>query len=189
MATPPEVVSGERLPAAKRGTLLASADRLDAVTRVIGHGVAYLGLATVLIAFATVYLRYAFDIGFIWLQESYVWTHAAAIMLGAGFTLLREGFVRVDLFYKHWSPRIRAWVDLLGTLLFLGSFLALLAYYAWPFVAASHAMNEHSQYEEGLPAVWALKGTLLVFVVLLGLQGLSNVLRSLDALRYPGEGD
>ena len=159
------------------------ADRLDAFTGAFGRVVSYLGLVTVLITFATVYLRYAFDIGYIWLQESYVWTHAAAIMLGGGFTLLRGGFVRVDLCYKRWGPRARAWVDLLGTLAFLGSFLALLVYYGWPFVAASYAMHEHSQYEEGLPAVWALKGTLLVFVVLLGLQGLAQVLRSLAVLR------
>ena len=163
--------------------MVVVAERLDAFSNAVGRVVSYLGLATVLIAFATVYLRYAFDIGYIWLQESYVWTHASAIMLGAGFTLLREGFVRVDLYYKHWSTRTKAWIDLFGTLLFLGSFLGLLAYYGWPFVASSFAMQEHSQYEEGLPGIWLLKGTLLAFVLLLGAQGLAVMLRSAAVLR------
>jgi TRAP-type mannitol/chloroaromatic compound transport system permease small subunit len=163
--------------------MLRWAGRLDAVNNAVGRVVSYLGLATVLIAFTTVYLRYAFDIGYIWMQESYVWTHAAAIMLGAGFTMLRGGFVRVDVYYKNWSTRTKAWVDLWGTLLLLGSFLAMLAYYGWPFVASSYAMQEHSQYEEGLPHIWLLKGTLLGFVLLLGLQGLAVLLRSLALLQ------
>lgn len=165
--------------------MLQWAGRLEAVNHAVGRVVSYLGLATVLIAFTTVYLRYAFDIGYIWMQESYVWTHAAAIMLGAGFTMLRGGFVRVDVYYKHWSARTRAWIDLFGTVLFLGSFLWMLAYYGWPFVASSYAMQEHSQYEEGLPNVWLLKGTLLAFVLLLGLQAMAVLLRSLEILRNP----
>ena len=190
MTTPPEAASKATTPgsantefADPRCPLLATAARLDLFTDRVGRVVSYLGLATVLIAFSTVYLRYAFDIGYIWLQESYVWTHAAAIMLGGGFTMLREGFVRVDLYYKHWGVRTRAWVDLLGTLLFLGSFLWLLAYYGWSFVAASYAMQEHSQYEEGLPGTWLLKGSLLAFVLLLSIQGLAVLLRSLSILR------
>ncbi|WP_298218719.1 TRAP transporter small permease subunit [Halothiobacillus sp.] len=168
--------------------LLALAERLDSITSVIGRVVSYLGVATVLITFVTVYLRYAFDLGYIWLQESYVWTHTAMIMLGAGYAMLRDGFVRVDLFYRHWSERSRAWVDLLGTLLFLGSFLALLAYYGWPFVAVSYAMQENSQYEGGLPGLWLLKGMLLAFVGLLGMHGLAIVLRSLSVLRTSAQG-
>ena len=62
---------------------------------------AWLTLGTVLICFATVYLRYALNIGLIWLQELYIWTHAAAIMFGAGYVLMRGGFVRVDLLYTR----------------------------------------------------------------------------------------
>src|SRR5882757_4298411 len=79
--------------------LLDVARRLDRVSEWTGRIVAWLTLATVLICFATVYLRYALNIGLIWLQELYIWSHMAAIMLGAGYVLLRGGFVRVDIFY------------------------------------------------------------------------------------------
>jgi TRAP-type mannitol/chloroaromatic compound transport system permease small subunit len=168
--------------------MLLWARRLESVNEAVGRVAAYLGLVTVLIAFTTVYLRYAFDIGFIWMQESYVWSHAAALMLGAGFTMLRGGFVRVDVYYKKWSPRTKAWVDLLGTIIFLGSFLWMLAYYGWPFVSSSYAMQEHSQYEEGLPHIWLLKGTLLAFVFLLSLQAIATLLRCLQTLQLPERG-
>jgi hypothetical protein len=84
-------------------TLERTAARLDAFTAWVGRVVAYLGVATVLICFATVYLRYALGIGYVWLQESYIWTHCAAIMFGSSYAILQGGFVRVDMFYNRMS--------------------------------------------------------------------------------------
>ncbi|MGE3626198.1 MAG: TRAP transporter small permease subunit [Hyphomicrobiales bacterium] len=158
------------------------ATRLDAITSGVGRVVAYLTLATVIICFANVCLRYAFDVGFVWLQESYVWTHAAAIMLGSGFALLEGGFVRVDTFYNRMGMRGQALVDLLGTLVFMGPFLWMMAAYGWPFFFSSWSMGERSAYETGLGALYLLKGTLLLFVLLVGLQGVSILLRCLLTL-------
>ncbi len=111
------------LPAAVRDGFNAVADRIDSITTTIGKVVAWLTLATVLICFATVYLRYALHIGLIWLQELYAWTHVAAITMGAGYVLLKGGFVRVDMLYARLSKRGKAWVDLLGTIFLMAPFL------------------------------------------------------------------
>ena len=154
----------------------------DDITNGLGRVVAYVGVATVLICFATVYLRYAFGIGFIWLQESYVWTHAAAIMFGSGYALLQGGFVRVDMVYNRMSQRAKAWVDLFGTLVFMGPFLWMMAYYGWSFFLASWRMGERSAYDAGLPGVYILKATLLAFVLLVGVQGIAMICRCLVVL-------
>ena len=72
-------------------------------------------------------LLYAFSIGFPWLQELYVWQHAAVFMAGAGYTMLHRGHVNVDVLYGQLNERRRAWVDILGTIFFLFPWLAILA--------------------------------------------------------------
>ncbi|HET9692773.1 MAG TPA: TRAP transporter small permease subunit, partial [Steroidobacteraceae bacterium] len=70
---------------------------VDALNEWIGRGVAWLTLGCVLTCFAVVVLRYAFDVGYPWLQELYVWQHATVFMVGAGYTMLHRGHVNVDL--------------------------------------------------------------------------------------------
>jgi TRAP-type mannitol/chloroaromatic compound transport system permease small subunit len=136
------------------GSLEKTAARLDAFTAWVGRIVSYLGVATVLICFATVYLRYALGIGYVWLQESYIWTHCAAIMFGSSYAILQGGFVRVDMFYNRMSARAKAWVDLFGTFAFLAPFLLMMAVSGWSFFLSSWKMSERSAYESGMPAVY-----------------------------------
>lgn len=168
--------------AGRSGSLRTAADRLDAFTARVGRLVAYLGFATVLICFATVYLRYVLGVGFIWLQESYVWTHCAAIMFGSSYGVLQGGFVRVDTFYNRFGARGKALVDLFGTLVFLMPFLVMMSGSGWSFFASSWKMTERSAYESGLPAIYLLKGTILVFALLMAIQALAIVLRCVVTL-------
>jgi TRAP-type mannitol/chloroaromatic compound transport system permease small subunit len=157
---------------------------IDTTTDLIGRVVSWLTLATAVICFATVYLRYAMNVGLIWLQELYVWTHVGAITLGAGYVLMRGGFVRVDLAYARMRARAKAWVDLIGTLCFMLPFLAMLTVSGWSFFRLSYLMGESSQQETGLGALWVLKGTLLILVAALGLQGLGMIVRSMATILY-----
>ena len=83
-------------------------------------GVAVRGTAVVLVGmlvpFTVVVLRYAFDTGYPWMQELYVWQHAMVFMAGAGYTFLHRGHVNVDVVYGKLGDRGKAWVDILGTL-------------------------------------------------------------------------
>jgi TRAP-type mannitol/chloroaromatic compound transport system permease small subunit len=162
--------------------LLTAAHWIDRASDWAGRIVAWLTLGTVLICFATVYLRYALNIGLIWLQELYIWTHVAVIMFGAGYVLMRGGFVRVDILYTHMRRKARALVDLAGTVVFMGPFLVMMATSGWPFFYASYQMREASQQETGLAGWWILKATLMIFVVSVGVQGLSLAIHSLATL-------
>lgn len=164
-----------------RGTAEAVAG-IDTLCRWSGYTVAWAALATVVLCFATVYLRYALGIGLIWLQESYIWTHVAVIVVGAGYTMMSGGFVRVDIFYASWSVRQRALSDLVMTLVLLMPFLLIFGMGVWTFWTTSYASDEGSLNPGGMANFWILKGTLLFFIGLVGLQGLAIVLRGVLVL-------
>lgn len=154
----------------------------EAINEWIGRVVMWLSLGIVLVCFIAVYLRYAIGTGVPWLQELYVWQHAFVFLLGAGFTLLHGGHVRVDLFYGSMSDRNKAKIDLLGTVVFLLPFMALLYFEAIAFVELSWRNNETSIQPGGMPAIYILKASLQAFCVLVSLQGLANIARSILVL-------
>lgn len=145
----------------------------EAINEYVGRATAWLTLTMVLVAFAVVVMRYVFAIGWVWVQESYIWLHGIVFMAAAGYTLLHGGHVRVDIFYRTASERFRAWVDLLGSLLLLMPMLGVVAWYSWGFVLRSWKQMEGSAEAGGLPGLYLLKSMLIVFVVLLALQGLA----------------
>ena len=157
-------------------------DRLNDLT---GRATAWLTLVMTVVTFVVVILRYVFDAGFIWVQESVTWMHAMVFMLGAAYALRHEEHVRVDIFYRGMSPRQRARVDVAGVVLFLFPLCAYLAVESWDFVAASWSMREASRESGGLPYPFVplLKSVLLVMPVLLALQGFSLLLESVGVLR------
>lgn len=148
----------------------------------VGRTVAWVTLGTVAVCAAVVALRYLFSTGWIWLQELYVWQHAVVFMLGAGYTFMRDEHVRVDILYAQMPPRRRAWVDLFGTCAFLLPWLVVLVWYGWSFVALSWRLREPSAQAGGLPGYFLLKSVILLFALLVGLQGLALAARSLLVL-------
>ena len=151
---------------------------VDRVNEAIGRGVAWLTLAMVLITFVVVILRYVYAIGWVWLQESYVWLHGVVFMIGAGYTLLHNGHVRVDVIYRPAGHRYKALIDLVGALLLLMPVLLLIAFVSFDYVVDSWSRLEESREAGGLPGLFLLKSVILGFCLLLGLQGLSLAARS-----------
>lgn len=151
---------------------------VDALNEWVGRGTAWLCLAMVLVTFGVVVLRYAFSLGWVWLQESYVWLHGIVFMVGAGYTLLHGGHVRVDIFYRPKSARYKAWVDLFGSLLLLMPFAMMIFWVSHGYIVESWMRLEQSREAGGLPALYLLKSVIWVFSVLVGLQGLSLAARS-----------
>lgn len=150
---------------------------VDAINDWVGRTVAWLTLGCVLTCFAVVVLRYGFNLGFPWLQELYVWQHAAVFMAGAGYTFLHRGHVNVDILYGRLGARGKAWTDILGTLAFLFPWLAIVAVTSAPFVLSSWSIREPSSTADGMPAVYLLKSLLWVFCALLFLQGSALIVR------------
>ncbi len=162
-----------------------SAGRLDRFSALLGKGVSWLTLFMVVVTCVVVIMRYVFDAGLIWLQESVTWMHAVVFMLGAAYTLRREEHVRVDVFYRAMSPQRRAWVDLIGVVIFLLPVCVFLGWKSFDFVTQSWSIREASRESGGLPYPFVpmLKSVILLMPIAVALQGLSLFLRSLRTIR------
>jgi len=150
---------------------------IDGLNRRLGRGVAWLVLAMVLVQFGVVVLRHVFSIGFVAMQESVLYLHGTLFMLGAGYTLLNDGHVRVDVFYRDAKPRTKAIVDLAGALLFLLPVCVLIVWYSWDYVLGAWSVAEGSREGSGLPLTFLYKTVIWVFAASLGLQGCSMALK------------
>jgi TRAP-type mannitol/chloroaromatic compound transport system permease small subunit len=160
-------------------------DIVESISVLSGQAVAWLTFFMVLVTFVIVVLRYVFGLGFIWLQESLTWMHAAVFMLGAAYTLQQDEHVRVDVFYRGMSEHRRAWVDLVGTVIFIFPFCGLLFLESLDYVLDSWNTREVSRNAGGLPypAVPVLKSLLLLMPLAVALQGVSIVARNLAKLK------
>jgi len=158
---------------------------LDRISRTTGEILSWLTLAMVIVTFVVVIMRYVFDAGLIWLQESVIWMHGAVFMLGAAYTLLLEEHVRVDIFYHKMSARHRGWTDLIGVIVFLLPLCGLLAYKSYDFAIVSWSLHESSREPGGLPypLIPMLKTIVVIMPIAVALQGFSLLLRSLAAIR------
>ena len=151
---------------------------IDRITDLTGRIVSWLCLVMVVMTVVVVVLRYYFQSGSIALQESITYLHGLVFMLGIAFTLQRGGHVRVDIFYRGFSPRRKALVDLLGGLVFLLPVSLLIFIFSWDYVAASWAIGETSEERSGIQGIYLLKTLLLLMPATLMLQGLAEILRS-----------
>lgn len=154
------------------------AKAIDRFNNILGRGVAWLSLTMVLVQFIVVVLRYVFGVGSIFLQESIVYMHGFNFMLGAGYTLLHDGHVRVDIFYREAPAKRKALTDLIGVCLFLLPVCIMIFWVSFPYVADSWANLEGSQETSGIPAVFLLKTSILLFCTVLILQGLSMMVHA-----------
>lgn len=164
------------------------AGSIERLAEVTGRVLSWLTLGLALVGFLVVVLRYAFDTGFIWMQESLTWMHALVFMLGAAYTLKHDEHVRVDVVYRGLSVRRRALIDLIGTLLFLLPFCAYVLYESLPYVEGSWRIGERSREAGGLPALWLLKAVMPLMAILLAVQAVAIILRCIAVLRRPEEG-
>lgn len=163
--------------------LEALAQRIDALNEWIGRGIAWLTVAMVVVTFAVVVLRYAFNVGWIALQESVTYMHGLVFMLGAAYTLRHDGHVRVDIFYGKFGPRAKAWVDLFGSGLLLVPTMVFIFFISWGYVATSWQLLEGSPETGGLPGIFLLKTAIPAMAVLMTLQGVALMARSFLVLR------
>ena len=154
---------------------------IDALTEWVGKTASWLVLALVLLICYDVAMRYLFQQGSVALQELEWHLFALIFLLGSAYTLKHDEHVRVDILYqsRFVSDKQRAWINIIGTLLFLLPFCVLILITAWPFVENAFYYNESSPDPGGLPYRYLLKGSLLLAFGLLILQGLSGLLKNI----------
>ncbi len=148
----------------------------------IGHLFSWLSLGIVLVCFTVVVQRYLFAVSYVWMQDLYIWMNGALFTAVAGFALMRNDHVRVDIFYRPAKPRTKAIVDLIGAALFLLPFCAVVLIYSIPFVTRAWSYSEGSANVGGMPGLYILKSFIIAFVVLLALQGIAMIMTSIVVL-------
>jgi TRAP-type mannitol/chloroaromatic compound transport system permease small subunit len=151
---------------------------IDAFTDRLGRWLAWLSLAMALLTATVVVLRYGFNTGSIAAQEAVTYMHGTLFMLGAAYALKSGAHVRVDIFYRNFSPRTRAWVNSLGGIIFLMPTCVFIFFSSLGYVAESWSIRETSAEPGGIPAVFLLKSVIPLMAASLFLQGLAETLRS-----------
>lgn len=152
---------------------------IDTINEWIGKSISWLTLLMVVTTFIIVIFRYAFNVGWIALQESVAYMHAIIFMLGAAYTLKHNGHVRVDIFYQRCSDKTKAWIDCWGTVFLLWPVMGFIIWSSWAYVGDSWSIQESSRNSGGLPGIYLLKTCIIIMAVLLILQSISLFLQNL----------
>jgi len=150
---------------------------IDKTNAYIGKIVAYGTLLMAVIMFSVVVLRYGFNLGWIAMQESITYLHAAVFLLGSAYTYQQNGHVRVDVFYRRFSPKGKTLVDLFGCVFFMLPVSLYIAITCWPYVMESWQLFEGSREPGGLPYLYVLKSFLLIFSITMVLQSISEIVK------------
>ena len=187
--------------------LLAISKCIDQLSRAVGVIATWLVLFAALLSALNALVRYSltgvmaldrelrvFGGGLGWLLDAYrdhsnvmgeaqLVMFSGMVMLGAPWTLKMNEHVRVDVLYGWAAPRTRLWIDLAGGVLFLLPAAALMIYFAWPWFYESWVTNEMSSNAGGLPR-WPFKIFLPLGFALIGLQGISEIIKCVAALKH-----
>lgn len=159
----------------KKISLITAADRITAAG---GRIAALCAIVMMVIVTVVVVLRYGAGYGNIALQESVTYLHSCLFMLGVSYALKTDAHVRVDIFYRRFSSRTKAWLNAVCGVIFLLPFSAFIFYVSTDFIIGSWRIYESSSEPGGIPAVFLLKTLIAVMSVGLFLQGVAEVLRN-----------
>ena len=162
--------------------LLRFARTIDRLNERIGKAVGWLGLAAVVICTANAVARYALNVGSnAWLEMQW-YLNSAVFLLVASYALKRNEHVRIDVINGRLSPRTQAWIDIVGGLFMLLPAVVIIGWYSWPSLVNSFAINEYSSDPGGLIR-WPVRLLIPVSFGLLGLQGISEIIKRFAYLR------
>jgi len=157
---------------------------LDSFSEITGKICSWFVALMVLVTCLVVVMRYGLDMGSVFLQDVVLYLHGGLFLLGAAFALKRGAHVRVDIFYRNFSTSKKALVDLLGNLIFLQPICWTILLYSWGYVEFSWRIMEVSPEPDGLPFVYVQKSLLIVVAILLALQSISEILKSLLIIKH-----
>jgi TRAP-type mannitol/chloroaromatic compound transport system permease small subunit len=162
--------------------LLALARAIDRVNELIGKWVSWLILLAVLVSAGNAVIRKTFNMSSnAWLELQW-YLFGAAFLLAAAYTLKQNEHIRIDIVYGMFSRRVQHWIDLLGHIFFLMPFVILMILYFIPYVSLSYRSGEMSSSAGGL-ILWPAKSLLLIGFLLLGLQGISEIIKKIAIMR------
>lgn len=157
---------------------------LDTINDFIGKAVSWISLMLVLIIVCDVLMRYLFSVTSAASFELEWHLFAVLFLLSAGWTFRQDQHVRVDVFYNRFSPRKKAWVNLLGSIFLLFPLCMVGIASGIRFAWNAYLIGEGSPDPGGLPARYLIKSMIPIAFLLLALQGISSILTSLKVIRH-----
>ena len=159
--------------------LIQTSKGIDKLNTLVGKGVSWATFLVVIVVFIDVVMRYAFRTSFVFTQELEWHLFAFIFLMGAGYTLLQDGHVRVDIFYQQFKPITRAWINLTGIFIFLipGCYMVIAT--SIPFMYNSYSILEGSPDPGGIPCRFIIKSAIPIGFTLILLQGISLAIKSL----------
>ena len=160
------------------GFVLTLVRGIERVGEATGRGVAWLALLMVLVQFVIVVMRYVFGLSVLAMQESIWYMHSVIFLVAAGYTLLHNAHVRVDVLYGQVNKRKKAVIDLAGVLVILLPTCVATVWLSWDYVLNAWRVREGSIEVSGIQAVYLLKTCIWLFAATLALQGIALALRS-----------
>ena len=153
---------------------------LNIFSEKIGRISSLLVLFLILLVSVSVILRYVFSIGFIWIQDLYIWIHAIFILLGISYTLKMDNHVRIDLLYRNFNKKKRNLINLIGLIIFAIPLTYILLVNGLDYFTRSYNLNEGSKESGGLPNIYILK----FFIFFLGILLLLEICRQILSFFY-----
>lgn len=153
-------------------------NRIDELNQAVGKATSWLTVILVGIIIFDVFMRYAFAITSAASFELEWHLFAAIFLLAAGWTFQQDRHVRVDVFYNRFSPKTKAWVNGLGSLVLLMPLCYIGVTEGAQFAYNAYVLGETSPDPGGLPARFVIKSAIPLGFLLLGLQGVGEILKS-----------
>jgi len=162
--------------------LLALSQAIDRLNEWIGRWLSWLVLAAVLISAGNAIVRKVFDTSSNALLEIQWYLFAAVFLLAAGYTLLRQEHVKIDVILSRFARRTQVKVEVFGLLVFLLPFAILVVELVMPLVIRAYTSGEMSSNAGGLIR-WPVYALVPLGFVLLALQGLSELIKRIAFLQ------
>jgi TRAP-type mannitol/chloroaromatic compound transport system permease small subunit len=158
--------------------LLSLANQLERLSAFMGRLGAWAIVLLMLVIITDVTLRRWFVIGSTKLQELEWHLHGALFLLCLGWAYSRNAHVRIELVSERLSDRTRAWIELLGCVIFLLPYVAAILMFGADYVSYSIAYNEASASPTGLPERWIIKAFIPLGFALLGMTAITRVIHA-----------
>lgn len=164
-------------------TMLAAIRSIDKITEWTGTIVSWLALVLVLSVSYEVIARYLFNAPTTWSFDLTYMTYGTLFMLGAAYALLKGAHIRTDIFWDRYSPRTKGIIDSISYLVFFFPSFIVLLVISYHEAIYSFGINETSDQTPWRPILWPFKAVVPLACLLLLIQGVSELLKSLYMAR------
>jgi len=164
-------------------TLIVIVRAIDRFTETTGQWISWLSVPLVLAVSYEVIARYFFDAPTIWSFDVTYMLYGTLFMLGAAYALLKGAHIRTDFFFERWSVRTKGMVDAIAYVVFFYPSLLVFLYVSWNEGWYAFTINETSEQTPWRPALWPFKMVVPLALLLLLIQGVSEMIKSIYAAR------